>query len=90
MTANSISNYLKYANLQMAAEALFEQPNNSRSLIVTSKPATLLSDALRAGNSHASKFPPTLKQQFIDDGWSVVAHQPDTSTGFSGTLFSRP
>jgi len=81
MTTPSITDLLKYADLQMAAEAF---------LINKIPPFTLLSDrqqlvaALEAGNGHASKFTSTQANNFLDH-WAVVAQQPNTDTGFSGT-----
>lgn len=53
---NNITTYLKYASLQMAAEALFDiSPNNSASISYLHKDS--LSDtALTKGNNRASKF----------------------------------
>lgn len=44
---------------------------------------------LTTGNKHASRFPPSLAASFLAEGWEVLAHQPNTSTGFSGTLFEN-
>ena len=46
----------------------------------------LLVQALIRGNEHASAFPTTLAKDFANK-FIVVAHQENTSTGFSGTLF---
>ena len=73
---NVVSSYLKFANLQMAAEAIF--PDGFSDII----PQTIL----LAGNNRASKFPDALAEQFVAD-WAVVDHKANTSTGFSGTLF---
>lgn len=45
--------------------------------------------ALKFGNNRSSKFTDAQAQKLIDDGWAVVEHKPDTSTGFSGTLFKN-
>ena len=79
MATTFASTYLKFANLQMAAEAILSNFNYST-------PEGLLA-ALKFGNNRASKFTDTLASQFISDGWVVVAHQANTGTGFSGTLF---
>lgn len=83
---NQISTYLKYANLQMAAEALYRlrpdddpAPDQTFSGLVDPK---ILTD----GNEHASKFTETLAADFIQQ-WEVVEHLSNTATGFSGTLF---
>lgn len=88
MASNIVSTYFKYANLQMAAEALYGEERTSSSDIVSAfKPLTI--QALTDGNKHASKFPEALATQFIAEGWEIVAHQPNTTTGFSGTLFKN-
>ena len=73
----SVSTYLKFANLQMAAEA--DLPVGFTGSI----PKALLTE----GNHRSSKFTNVLADQFIADGWVVEIHQANTSTGFSGTLF---
>jgi len=76
MTVNSVSTYLKFANLQMAAEARF--PDAFSGAIST--------NILTLGNGRSSKFTDVLAEQFAKD-WEVVEHKADTTTGFSGTLF---
>jgi hypothetical protein len=76
MTVNSVSTYLKFANLQMAAEAIF--PDAFSGGIAT--------NILTTGNNRSSKFTDVLAEQFVKD-WEVVEHKADTTTGFSGTLF---
>src|SRR5687768_14750737 len=71
---------LKFADLQMAAEALLvEDP-------ATGQLKSNLKAALIEGNGHSSKFTDVQAQNFLDH-WQVVAQKPNTSTGFSGTLF---
>jgi hypothetical protein len=79
--ADEIQAYLKYANVQIAAEALLDL------FPVSTVPG--LKDALAFGNNHSSKFTAAQADQFIADGWTVVDHEPNTSTGFSGTLFKN-
>ena len=83
---NQISAYFKYANLQMAAEALydFDPQANPTPAQITAAPVT--SRILTDGNNHASKFADTLAAEFVQQ-WEVVEHISNTSTGFSGTLF---
>jgi hypothetical protein len=77
----TIAEYLKFANLQMAAEAfLVDQSGN-----LLTDPAAL-KKALTDGNDHASKFTETEATKFTAE-WQVVAQKPNTPTGFSGTLF---
>ena len=75
---NEIKTYLKYANLQMAAEALLDRA-----------PQVGIAKALTDGNNRSSKFTATQAAEFTDPekGWSVVDHRANTTTGFSGTLF---
>ena len=89
MANNSVYEYLKHANLQMAAEALLGVANNSSSSITTSGLSRPLSELLPSGNNHASKFSPSLMASFLVESWEVAAHQPNTSTGFSATLFKK-
>jgi pimeloyl-ACP methyl ester carboxylesterase len=76
MTINDATTYLKYANLQLAAEAFLK-------LNLAGKD---LSDALKEGNNRTSKFTNTSADDFASK-WQVVATQGNTNTGFSGTLF---
>ena len=78
MTTLTVSDYLKYANLQMAAEAFLV--NNDGSL------KTNLIQALKDGNKHASVFTATQATDFTSQ-WEVVNQIPNTPSGFSGTLF---
>jgi len=75
-TPTSASTYLKYANLQMAAEALLDSAGTFKQQLTT-------------GNNRSSKFTDVLADQFMADGWTVLAHKPNTATGFSGTLFKN-
>lgn len=75
MLTPSISTLLKYANIQMAAEARIDL-------------FTEFDSALLYGNDRSSKFPSTLAQEFVAT-WEVAAHQANTGTGFSGTVFEN-
>jgi len=77
----NISDYLKYANLQMAAEAFIRDPI---SLEMTQDLATVLIN----GNKHASVFTATQASQFAAE-WEAVDQRANTPTGFSGTLFKN-
>ena len=77
----TIAETLKFANLQMAAEALYDYdayedplqtPGQTYSGIIN--PAILTT-----GNRHASKFTLTEAEKFVGQ-WSVVEHLSDTST----------
>ena len=80
--ANDIATYLKYANVQMAAEALF----GITLVDAAGTTRTSMSEAsLIRGNDRSSKFTTTQAAEFADD-WTVVEHISNTETGFSGTL----
>lgn len=83
----TIADYLKYANLQMAAEAFIRDPNTG----VLRASGQQLIDVLVAGNGHASRFTQTQAEAFADanTGWTVLDQRANTSTGFSGTLFKN-
>ena len=81
---NLASKYLKFANLQIAAEAFLQNRN------VDSLQADIRAD-IEEGNTHTSKFPSILAEQFAQD-WVVVNQRKNIQaepggTGFSGTLF---
>ena len=73
---------LKYADLQMAAEA-FLRVNKVGDLIPG---GTDLANALIDGNDRASKFTSVQAENFAKH-WEVVDQKANTATGFSGTLF---
>ena len=82
MTAENPT-YLKYANLQIAAEAFIAlkdaPPGTAASGLLTEALLTI-------GNSRTSRFTRVDAQWFSED-WTVVEHTSNTTTGFSGTLF---
>jgi hypothetical protein len=80
MTTLSTAEILKYADLQMAAEAFLVNADG------TPKVGQAYIDGLKTGNNHASKFTKTQAKAFADR-WKVVDQRANTGTGFSGTLF---
>jgi hypothetical protein len=88
MSANKITDYYKYVNVQMAAESIFGTPNADRTTNdkIDQPSEAELSAWLKDGNKRVSKFPPTLAAEFTQY-WDVVQHRANTATGFSGTLF---
>ena len=86
---NEISQYLEFCNLQVASEA-FLVPKESLSGTKLNIDSTLkdgeLKKLLVVGNDHSSKFTNVQADDFVSK-WEVVAHQGNTGTGFSGTLF---
>jgi len=87
MDVNNVTKYLKFANVQMAAESLFALGTPS-GIGVSAQAGTGSMDSatLTLGNTRASKFTSILATQFLDN-WDVVEHLANTGTGFSGTLF---
>jgi hypothetical protein len=82
MANNRSMELLTFAGAQMAAEGVWtDLPPRSNSQF-----EEVVLSRLTAGNGHTSKFPATLAIDWMKD-WDVVAHQENTSTGFSGTLF---
>ena len=79
----SVSEYLKFADLQMAAEAFLKTVDGE-----TRYSGTPLIDALKAGNGHASRFTSTQAAAFNTE-WEVLDQTANTPTGFSGTLFKN-
>jgi len=91
----TIADTLKFANLQMAAEALFNFNATPPGTVLTpgaklDNPLELstkrFTDILTDGNLHASKLTSTEAAKFAAQ-WRVVEHISNTTTGFSGTLF---
>ena len=69
-----IANYLKFANVQMAAEATG---------LTSAMTGQALLDAIKLGNNRSSKLTDTQAAEFTNatEGWSVVDHRANTSTG---------
>jgi Ca2+-binding RTX toxin-like protein len=87
--STQIETYLKYANLQMAAESLFGVLPTDEAGLITGA-ASMTEATLTTGNNRSSRFTETQAKQFLDEEkWKVVEHQSNTKTGFSGTLFQN-
>jgi len=85
MPANRVNEYLSFANLQMAAEALLVGlPTDKDSAEYKQE----LTKRLVAGNGHASRFSQEQARQFAET-YIVIDHKANTQTGFSGTLFKN-
>ncbi|MDA8520454.1 hypothetical protein [Acidovorax sp. NCPPB 4044] len=82
MAAPTISEYLSYANLQMAAEAFIR---DERTNVLNNQGLPYVT-ALTNGNLHASRFVESQAKKFADE-WEVLDQKANTKTGFSGTLF---
>ena len=70
---------LEFANLQVAAEALYNRENLTEFKIDNLK-------YLKDGNERTSRFTDTQAKEFAQK-WEIVSHVANTGTGFSGTLF---
>jgi Ca2+-binding RTX toxin-like protein len=81
--ATEIATYLKFVNVQLAAEALYGKKNAPAGDTFFGPIDPLV---LTDGNTRSSKFTTTQADEFSKD-WAVVEHKSNTSTGFSGTLF---
>jgi hypothetical protein len=76
-----------YALLQIAAEAfLGNEPADPASTPGVPPVVQLDATMLMTGNNHSSKMTAAQAKQFSEE-WTVISHQPNTATGFSGTLF---
>jgi len=82
MSAPTTAEYLKYANLQIAAEAFIR---NEETNALDSAGALYLR-ALVRGNDHSSRFVASQAEKFSGE-WEVLDQRANTKTGFSGTLF---
>jgi hypothetical protein len=88
MPTYDVTSYLKYINLQMAAEAFFTRPSDppgqrSGEIKIDSNQK----NTLTTGNDHNTKFTSVEADQFIAEGWTILDQISNTTTGFSGTLF---
>jgi len=82
MTNPTVSDYLKYANLQMAAEAFLKDELTGEERYSGGNLIT----ALKAGNKRSFVFTQPQADAFAAQ-WEVVDQRANTNTGFSGTLF---
>ncbi|MDO5652553.1 MAG: hypothetical protein Q4G39_00380 [Brachymonas sp.] len=78
----SIQEYLKYAHLQMAAEALFKLQKPETQPGDRAYGTALDAEMLEFGNNRASVFAPSDAAQFAED-WELVEHISNTKTGFN-------
>jgi hypothetical protein len=83
---DQFSQYLRFANIQMAAESLFGiQPGLGPGATASIDSMTNIS--LLDGNRRSSIFTKSQAEAFLADGWQALEHISNTTTGFSGTLF---
>ncbi len=86
MAINDSTKYLKYANVQMAAESLFGVDLVNVAPSTTKGAGSMSQQTLVRGNNRASQFTKTQATEFLKN-LDVVERLADTKTGFSGTLF---
>ena len=82
MTIPTTANLLKYADLQMAAEAFVRD----RETLLLRGTGGELKAALIKGNERTSRFTEVQAEEFAKY-WEVLDQRANTATGFSGTLF---
>src|SRR6218665_3951374 len=82
--SREIETYLKYANLQMAAEAYVVSKTSTPG--ETSKRPQSMIGLLTDCYDRSSRFTAIKAEEFIQD-WEGVEQIGNTSTVFSGTLF---
>ena len=87
MPTLTVADYLKHANLQMAAEAFLKDELTGEERYSGGNLIT----ALIAGNKRSLKFTRPQAESFADPvkGWTVLDQKANTNTGFSGTLFKN-
>ena len=90
----SVAELLEMSRTQIVAEAFlknedgipkFLHPNKEKNEY-TFKDVALVPKILKEGNNHTSKLTEPQIKEFMEN-WEVVAYLPNTTTGFSGTLF---
>lgn len=77
--SNTISDYLSYLNLQMAAES---------TQIPDGYSGPILDSFLVKGNERSSKTPDSIIKQ-VTGQWQIASHLENTKTGLSATLFKN-
>ena len=90
MSENQLSILLSFANVQLAAEAIFgidpQAPNLPPTPGQRIGGREILPGELVTGNNRSSRFPTVAETQFSRQ-FRLVEHISNTETGFSGTLF---
>ena len=90
----SVAELLEMSRTQIVAEAfLLDEDKNPKYLHpnkeeneYTFKEVPLKEEILKDGNNHTSILTAPQIKEFMEN-WEVVAYLPNTTTGFSGTLF---
>ena len=88
----SVAELLEMSRTQIVAEAFLKGENKKPEFLhpkngdYTFRKTDLKDTILRDGNNHTSKLTEPQIKEFMEN-WEVVAYLPNTTTGFSGTLF---
>ena len=88
----SVAELLEMSRTQIVAEAFLMDEDyypellNPKNGDYTFRKTDLKDTILRDGNNHTSKLTEPQIKEFMEN-WEVVAYLPNTTTGFSGTLF---
>ena len=88
----SVAELLEMSRTQIVAEAFLKGEDKKAEFLhpkngdYTFRKTDLKDTILRDGNNHTSKLTEPQIKEFMEN-WEVVAYLPNTTTGFSGTLF---
>ena len=86
----SVAELLEMSRTQIVAEAFLKDEDKKPEFLhpegYTFKDVALKEEILKDGNNHTSKLTEPQIKEFMEN-WKVVAYLPNTTTGFSGTLF---
>ena len=86
----SVAELLEMSRTQIVAEAFLKDEDKKLEFLhpegYTFKNVALDSKILEEGNNHTSILTAPQIKEFMEN-WKVVAYLPNTTTGFSGTLF---
>ena len=88
----SVAELLEMSRTQIVAEAFLKGEDKKPEFLhpkngdYTFRKTDLKDTILRDGNNHTSKLTEPQIKEFMEN-WEVVAYLPNTTTGFSGTLF---
>lgn len=86
----SVAELLEMSRTQIVAEAFLKDEDKKPEFLhpegYTFKDVALKEEILKDGNNHTSILTAPQIKEFMEN-WEVVAYLPNTTTGFSGTLF---
>ncbi len=88
----SVAELLEMSRAQIVAEAFLKDEDEKSEFLhpknndYTFREIKLSNNLLKDGNNHTSILTAPQIKEFMEN-WEVVAYLPNTTTGFSGTLF---